>query len=514
MFGRVRPGPPFPFRNAPMAVSDAARRIGRLVWPDIRASRGEAALQALEPLIERFGVGGVILFGEGMPGNEALLARLRLMAGPDLLVSSDLERGCGQQVSERSSLPTAMAIAAGGDPSGAFQAGLQTGAEARAAGIDVVYAPVADVNTAATNPIIATRAFGDDPHVVAAYVSAFAAGVREGGALAVGKHYPGHGCTVQDSHNELARVTHDAEAMEAIDLVPFRTLIAEGVDGLMVGHLEVPALDPVPGRPATISPNVVLDHLRHRLGFNGLVVTDALDMGGFPQEPIAGLDVLQSGHDILLMPADPLATAEALLAAHERGHLPDEVLDGAVARVDAALTTVRGRTPATVTPELLTLGETLRAASLTARGPAWTPPTAGQPVDVTLFGDDSSGMVRPAFIEALAAHGHASPEGPESVRDAFRVGLVITSVAAWLGSSRLPDADRRRMDWALQNGRLDLVVVLGSPYEALDLPDDQSVLIAYEHTPITAQAAVTALVGAAPASGRLPVGPGPVGAGS
>ncbi len=497
-----------------MTASDAAARIGRLIWPDVRASRGEDALRRLQPLIERFGVGGVILFGEGMPGNEALLARLRLMAGPDLLVSSDLERGCGQQVAERSTLPTAMAIAAGGDTRGAYQAGLQTGAEARAAGIDVVFAPVADVNTAATNPIIATRAFGDDPHVVAAFVSAFAAGVREGGALAVGKHFPGHGCTVQDSHTELARVTHDTDTMEAVDLVPFRTLIAEGVDGLMVGHLEVPALDPVPGRPATRSPSVVLDHLRHRLGFEGLVITDALDMGGFPQDPLAGLDVLQSGHDILLMPAEPLAMAEALLAAHGRGHLPDEVLDRAVARVDHALTTVRGRRPATLTPALLALGDTLRAASITARGPAWSPPAAGRPVDVTLFGDDSSGMVRPAFIEALEAHGHAAPESPEAFRDAFRVGLVLTSVAAWLGSSRLPDADRRRMDWALQNGRLDLVVVLGSPYEALDLPADQAVLIGYEPTPITAQAVVTALVGRAAAPGRLPVGPGPVGAGS
>src|SRR5262245_44670127 len=276
---------------------------------------------------------------------DRLIARMRLRAGTDLLVAADLERGCGQQVREFSSLPPAMAVAACPDADAAGEAGLLTALEARQAGIDVVFAPVVDVNTIATNPIIATRSFGDDPHRVAALASAFAAGLQEGGVLAVAKHFPGHGSTVQDSHNELARVTRSAQELQDIDLVPFRTLIAEDVGGIMVGHLEVPALDPVRGRPATRSPNVVLDLLRRRLGFQGLVVTDALDMGAFPQEPVAALDVLQAGLDVLLMPRDPLAAGRALLAEHAARRLPDELLDAAVARVEAARARVRGGRP-------------------------------------------------------------------------------------------------------------------------------------------------------------------------
>ena len=374
-------------------------------------------------------------------------------------MAADLERGCGQHVREFSSLPPAMAIAACPDKDAAHQAGLLTAIEARQAGIDVVFAPVADVNTAATNPIIATRSFGDDPHRVAALASAFAAGLREGGVIAVAKHFPGHGSTVQDSHNELARVTRSREELERVDLLPFRTLIAEGVGGIMVGHLDVPALDPVRGRPATRSPAVVLDLLRRQYGYDGLVVTDALDMGAFPREEAVALDVLQSGLDVLLMPRDALATARHLHEAHRRGFLPDEVLDAAVRRVAAARASVRpaGALP----PALQQLPAALLEGSLTAAGAPFAPLLPGVPVDVAVFGDDGSGIVQPAFLEALAAAGiptgpDAAAHGPATASAAAsaarpapprRIGLVLTSVRAWLGSSRLPELDRGRLEW-------------------------------------------------------------------
>ena len=477
-------------------------RIGRVIWPAVRASKGEAAIEALLPLIERFPPGGVIVFGEGAEGVAELIARLRLRVGRSLLVAADLERGCGQHVREFSSLPPAMAIAACSDPDAARQAGLLTAIEARQAGIDVVFAPVADVNTADTNPIIATRSFGDDPHHVAALAASFAAGLAEGGVLAVPKHFPGHGSTVQDSHSVLARVVRTAEEMESVDLVPFRTLIAEDVGGIMVGHLEVPALDPVPGRPATASPALILDWLRDRLGFGGLVVTDALDMGGFPQEEAAALDVLNAGLDVLLMPSDPLATAGTLAEAHRRHHLADEVLDAAVARIDAAAERVgrgarNGRRPP---PDL---AERLLVGSLTCQGPPLPRLAAGTPVIVEAYGEDPSGIVVGAFQENLEAAGAVTgPGGP-------RLGLVLTSVRAHLGTSRLPDLQRQRLRWALDNGQLDGVVVLGSPYELLELPADVPGLLAYEATPAAAAAAARVLLGETGASGRLPVGAGP-----
>lgn len=483
-----------------MTPSDPARRIGQVLWPAIRASKG---LDHLQPLFERFPPGGVIVFGEGEPDVAQLIAELRQRVDGDLLVSSDLERGCGQQVREFTHLPTAMALAACEHPDAAELAGRLTAHEARLAGIDVVHAPVADVNTAATNPIIATRSFGDDPHRVADLCSRFAAGLDAGGVLAVAKHFPGHGSTVQDSHDELARVPLDAEALEAVDLVPFRTLVAEGIGGLMVGHLEVPALDPVPGRPATASPSLVLDLLRHRWGYDGLVVTDALDMGGFRSEPAAALDVLQSGLDVLLMPADPLATAEALLEAHQRQFLPDEVLDAAVGRVEAARQRVRGATLRGPVPDP-GVAERLQLGALTRRGPAPAGPLVpGQPVDLFVYGEDDSGMVVPAFKESLEAGGITLQRGGAPV------GLALTSVRAWAGSSRLPEKDRQRLHWAAEHGQLTDLVLLGSPYEALDLPASCPALLAYEASPGAAHAAATVLLGRAVASGHLPVGAAP-----
>lgn len=481
---------------------DASERIGQVVWPAVRASRGRAGLDALVPLIEAYPPGGVIVFGEGESDVASLIAALRLRVGRPLLVAADLERGCGQQVRERTSLPPAMAVAANGDPEAAYEAGLLTGIEARECGIDVVFAPVVDVNTASTNPIIATRAFSDDAHVVASFGARFAAGLRDGGVLAVAKHFPGHGSTVQDSHDVLARVTRDADALDAVDLVPFRTLIAERVGGIMVGHLEVPALDPVPGRAATASPNVVLDHLRRRLGFRGLVVTDALDMGGFRQEPIAGLDVLHAGCDVLLMPADARAMCAALAAAHAEHALPDEVLDGACTRIEAARAALSDAPPAPRRPDA-GLGERLLSGSLTGHGPPLPRLAPGEPVDLIVFGEDDSGMVVPAFVETLLSRGIHLQGGGRPL------GLVLTSVRAWRGTSRLDPLQRRRLHWNAAQGRLAAVCVLGSPYEMLDLPGDVPGVLAYEASPRAAHWAALALLGRADVTGVCPVGAAP-----
>jgi beta-glucosidase-like glycosyl hydrolase len=483
------------------SMSDVATRIGRVVWPALRASKGQAGIDALMPLFEAYPPGGIIVFGEGQERVDRLIAALRLRAGSSLIVAADLERGCGQHVREFSSLPPAMAIAASPDPGAAHEAGLLTAIEARQAGIDMVFAPVADVNTANTNPIIATRSFGDDPHDVAARASAFAAGLAEGGVLAVAKHFPGHGSTVQDSHDVLARVTRTIEELESIDLVPFRTLIAEDIAGIMVGHLEVPALDPVSGRPATASPNVVLDHLRHRLGYDGLVITDAMDMGGFPRAEAAALDVLQSGLDVLLMPSDPLATARSLHEAQLKGWLADETLDAAVAHIDRATDRLAERASASRQPRP-DLPEALLEDSLTTGSTPLPRLTAGQPVLVDVFGDDPSGIVAPSFRESLEAAGMIDGSG------GMTIGLVLTSVAAHLGRSRLDDRPRKRLAWALEHGKLDVVVVLGSPYELLALPEQTPALLAYEATPAAAAQTVRVLMGSAPAPGLLPVGQG------
>src|SRR5438093_719825 len=152
--------------------------------------------------------------------------------------------------------------------------------EARAVGVHWIYAPDADVNNNPGNPIINTRSFGENPERVAQFVSEFVRGVRENGGLATAKHFPGHGDTAADSHIDLPVIRADRARLDSLELIPFRAAISAQVDSIMTGHLNVPALEPDPNTPATLSHNILTEVLRKQLGYQGLIVTDAMDMGG------------------------------------------------------------------------------------------------------------------------------------------------------------------------------------------------------------------------------------------
>ncbi|HKE22753.1 MAG TPA: glycoside hydrolase family 3 N-terminal domain-containing protein, partial [Bryobacteraceae bacterium] len=229
-----------------------------------------------------------------------------------------------------------MAVAAGGDSKDAYTMGKITALEARAVGVQWVYAPVCDVNNNPDNPIINTRSFGENPSRVSDFVAEFIRGVQENGAMATAKHFPGHGDTATDSHIDLPIIQASRERMETLELVPFRAAIAAGVGSIMTGHLNVPAFEPDPAVPATLSPNILTDLLRKQLKFEGLVITDALDMGGItvryaPGE--AAVRAFLAGADALLMPPVPDAAYEGLLSAAQSGRIPGDRLDASVRRL-------------------------------------------------------------------------------------------------------------------------------------------------------------------------------------
>src|SRR5579863_2778526 len=236
--------------------------------------------------------------------TAALANQLQRHARIPLLFGADFERGTAMRLAEGTSFPHAMAVAAGGSPQYAYEVGRVTALEARAAGIHWILAPDADVNSNPANPIINTRSFGEDPERVAEFVCAFVQGVEENGGLATAKHFPGHGDTSTDSHLGLPTVTSDRAHLDRVELAPFRAAIAAGAGSIMTGHLAVPALEPDPDVPATMSPKITTDLLRGQMGFNGLVVTDALDMGGvtvrYPPGEVAVRSIL-AGADVLLV---------------------------------------------------------------------------------------------------------------------------------------------------------------------------------------------------------------------
>jgi beta-N-acetylhexosaminidase len=253
-----------------------------------------------------------------------------------LLIGADFERGSAMRLDEGTSFPTQMAIAAGGDPRDAYTMGKITALEARQAGVHWIYAPVADVNNNPGNPIINTRSFGEDATRVSEFVSAYVRGVEENGGLATAKHFPGHGDTAADSHIDLPVIRADRQRLDSLELVPFRAAIAAGAGSVMTGHLNVPALEPDPNTPATLSSHILTDVLRQELGFQGLVVTDAMDMGGItvrfaPGE--AAVRAVLAGADCLLMPPVPDAAFEALQDAVKSGRISRERLDASVRRI-------------------------------------------------------------------------------------------------------------------------------------------------------------------------------------
>jgi beta-N-acetylhexosaminidase len=295
-------------------------------------------------------VGGFIVAGRIKDGNiipaqpfemAVFINRMQHLAKTPLLVGSDFERGASMRVAETAKFPYLMAFGAARDMNAIRQLGSATAHEARALGVNWVFAPDADVNNNPLNPIINMRSFGEDPAAVAEEVSAFIDGAHSDPntyVLLSAKHFPGHGDTSQDSHMQLATLDQPKERIESIELVPFRAAIQHGVDSIMTAHLAVPSVEPEK-IPATLSRKVLTGLLKEELGYKGLVVTDALEMQGVaslfsPGE--AAVRAIEAGADVLLMPLDPDASIKAIEAAIASGRLTRKRIDESASKVLAA----------------------------------------------------------------------------------------------------------------------------------------------------------------------------------
>src|SRR5437764_3913385 len=290
-------------------------------------------------------VGGFIVITHGSPlgivksqayPSAVLANQLQSKSKLPLLIGADFERGTAMRYDEGTSFPTAMALAAAGDPKDAYTMGKITALEARATGVHWVYAPDSDVNNNPGNPIINTRSFGENPQRVAEFVSAFVKGVEDNGGLATAKHFPGHGDTAADSHIDLPVIHANRDRLEHLELVPFRAAISSGVSSVMTGHLSVPAIEPDPRTPATSSHNILTGLLRNELGYHGLIVTDAMEMGGItvryaPGE--AAVRAVAAGVDCVLMSPVPDAGVEALAGAVKSGRVSKVRMEEGVRRL-------------------------------------------------------------------------------------------------------------------------------------------------------------------------------------
>ena len=462
--------------------------------------------------------------------------RLQRMSKLPLVVSGDFERGASMRVNGTTVFPHAMAFAAAGDPALTRYEGEVTAKESRAIGVPWIFYPDADVNNNPDNPIINIRSFGENPQVVSRHVEAFIEGAesdRRARVLTTAKHFPGHGDTAVDTHLGLATITGDRKRLDEVELVPFRAAIAKGVDAVMTAHISVPALD-TGDAPATLSAEILTKLLREELHFQGLIVTDALDMGaivkGFGTAD-ASVKALEAGADVLLMPPDPEVAVNAIVAAVRHGRISQKRLDQSVARILAAK---------------VKLGlDRNRLVDLEAIDDVVNSPEANERAQevadraVTLLRNEGQVPLRePAKTCFLAfAESHYSNEGlaftqeihkrspdalvltldpslPDAALDvaATRVGFcdatvvaAFVSVAAARGTTALEAGFPKLLDTLIASGKPVTLIAMGNPYLLRNFPKVAAYLTTYSTVPPSEIAAVKALYGEMAIRGRLPV---------
>ncbi|MBK8101316.1 MAG: serine hydrolase [Planctomycetes bacterium] len=503
--------------------------------------KGKALLTAVADV----GLGGVILSLGSVEQAAALVPQLQAAAKVPLLLAGDFEGGVAFRLTGATEMGNQMLVGAGRRAALARAMGEVTGREAKALGFHWVFAPVLDVNNNPLNPIINVRSFGEDPELVARLGAAFAAGVRSSGLLACGKHFPGHGNVDSDSHLALPTVPGDGERLRSIELRPFQVAAAAGLESVMTGHLAVPGLGEDPATPATLSRKILGDVLRTELGFTGLLVTDALEMGGvknaFPAGEVA-VRALLAGADVLLMPPDPKAARDAVVQAVQSARVPMARLDEAVLRILTAKARVGllsggGRVAADWRAQVGTAAGAAVGGEIAARGvtvvrdPAGLVPLAAvRPWAIVTLLDKDDATVGAALPEALAERGvrtgarfrlHPGSSSAEvdaavtALRAADGVVLAMhVKVREFSGTIGLPPA-LRPVAAALPADRPVVAISFGNPYLVQGLPANVAYACAYAGSPVQERAVADVLVGRQPATGRLPVSiPGVAAAGA
>jgi len=464
-------------------------------------------------------------------GGHERLARTPLMVG------ADFERGASMRVDETTVFPHAMAFDATGDPAFSRFEGEVTAREARALGVQWVYYPVADVNNNPDNPIINIRSFGENPQDVAAQVKAFIEGAhsdKKNYILATAKHFPGHGDTATDTHLNLASIPADRARLDSLELVPFKAAIAAGVDSIMTAHIAVPALAP-PDLPATLSPAILTGLLRKDLDFKGLIVTDALDMGGIAKGYSSGeaaVRALEAGADALLMPSDPDAAIRAVVSAVETGRISRQRLQESVVRILVAKEKVgldrkrfadlEGIGDVVDDPEVSLKAQEIanRAVTLVRNTGNLVPLAAPERSCFVVMPESrysNSGQVFTSEVHERAARAAVATIDPSMSRpdveaainglsscDSYAVA-AFASVAAYRGTVGLTGELPHAIEMLAATGKPVALIALGNPYLLRSFPNVAAYLATFSTVPPSETAAVKALWGEIAISGHLPV---------
>ncbi len=503
---------------------------------DVAHNQSELGVANGKELIEKYHVGGVIYFAwsnnvanpEQIAGLSNGLQRVATSHGADipLLISTDQEHGVVTRVGPPATqLPGNMALGAGRSETDTYDAGRISGQELRAIGINQDFAPDADVNVNAQNPVIGVRSFGSDPTLVADLVSANVDGYQSANVAATAKHFPGHGDTATDSHYGVPIINHTRAEWERIDAPPFRAAIAHGIDTIMTAHIVVPALDPS-GVPATLSKPIITDILRGELGYDGVVVTDALTMQGvrdnFGDDRIPVL-ALKAGVDQLLMPAPgKLDIAfHAVLDAVRSGELTEDRIDQSVHRVLQLKMSHGLFKPKNVFVDESQVSSVVGTDAHQQRAQEITDST------VTLVKDDTDALpLAKGTQKVLVTGASVTPGLADRIHDrgpaatAYNTGTAPSdaSIAAAVAQAQASDqvvvatnnaatspGQQKLVTQLLATGKPVVVVAVRNPYDIAYFTGAPTYLATYSTTAISVESLVRVLFGEVQPAGLLPV---------
>ncbi|HST09013.1 MAG TPA: glycoside hydrolase family 3 protein [Terriglobales bacterium] len=551
-------------------------KVGQLFMIRMRAEllgRESPEYLRLRDSIRKYHLGSLAMSvpaaGRFLNGNDRyqtvnLINQLQTESKLPLLVAGDFERGVlPARLFGTTVFPHAMAFGATGNLAYAEEFGRITAQESRALGVHWNLFPVADVNSNPANPIIGTRAFGENPIQVGDLVAAYIRGARVAGMLTTAKHFPGHGNTAVDSHIAVPTVDENLDRLTAVDLPPFRKAIGAGVDAVMTAHVRVPALDPDPGHVATTSHHIITDLLKRDLGFKGLVVTDALDMAGLTRRYSlnpgrAAVDAFKAGNDVLTMPADLDSSYRAMLDAVRSGEITRERLDTSVLKILRAKSSLHLEKDRLVdlgaihrlvgNPENIAEGQRISDDSITLvrNSGHLLPLTLKRPDQDTLFlyqrvkpapsavlvilcdhVGAEDGRVLEREVRARATDADVIYVDPrvagarydlvlskvDEARTVVVAVYVVPSAARTMtvargqkNSASLPDSTARLLSAILARAKQKTAVLaMGNPYLTTDFPSIQDYICTFSNATVSEVSAARALFGEIPLSGHMPV---------
>ena len=527
------------------------QKVGQLIMPWVLgdfAPEGSPSHDRILEYIEEQGIGGVIMSVGSPTEVAAKLNDFQAHSDIPLLVAADLETGAGFrmrgavqmpgtiELGGATDFPSLMAVGATADPQLAYEMGRITAREARGVGIHIPFAPVLDVNNNPDNPIINVRSFGENPEDVAELGAAFVRGVQEHGAIATGKHFPGHGDTETDSHLGLPVIPHSRARMDSVEIFPFRHAIEAGMGAVMTAHISVPSLDGGVGDPATLSSAVLTDLLRDEMEFDGLLFTDAMDMSaisrGFGAEE-ASVRAIEAGADVILMPPSVERAVEGIAAAVESGRIEASRIDASVRRIletkkqmgldrDRAVQIDQIGQVVGIPAHTQVAAEIAeRSITLLHNGGNLLPLLGTRSARVmsvsfrrtsdVLAGRYFNTRLRQTYPRLTTA-GLDVNSGPalyeDLLRQARQQALVILStyVTAFSqsGSLALPEEVVDFAGQLTEIGVPHIVVSFGNPYLITELPDVRAYMLAWSGSEVSQTAAAQALFGEIEISGRVP----------